>query len=137
MMLDSHPEVAIPPETHFIPAAARAWRRAAGVPAALSRALTRHWPAPPAEAMLHAITRDAHWGDFQLDPDRLASRLAEARPRVLADAHDVFYSEYARRFDKPRWGDKTPPYLDRIAEVGRAYPAAHFIHIIRDGRDVA
>lgn len=137
MMLDSHGEVAIPPETHFIPAAARRWRRTAAPLAALSRALTRHWPAEPAEATLEAMTKDAHWPDFQLDSAVLAARLADARPRTLADALDVFYAEYARRFDKPRWGDKTPPYLDRMTEVGNAYPAAHFIHIIRDGRDVA
>jgi hypothetical protein len=137
MMLDSHAELAIPPETHFIPAAARAWRWAATPPAALSRALTRRWPAAPEQAMLRAITLDSHWPDFQLDSAALTASLADARPRTLADALDVFYSEYASRFDKPRWGDKTPPYLDRMTEVGRAYPAARFIHMIRDGRDVA
>jgi hypothetical protein len=137
MMLDSHPELAIPPETHFIPSAARRWRSSSRLPASVLRAVTRRWPPEPATAMFGVITEDPHWPDFQLDPAVLRSRLDAARPQVPADGLDVFYALYAERFDKRRWGDKTPPYLDRMTDVWASYPAARFIHIIRDGRDVA
>ncbi len=41
------------------------------------------------------------------------------------------------RFGKPRYGDKTPLYGRHLAEIEKLLPEAHFIHIIRDGRDVA
>jgi hypothetical protein len=44
---------------------------------------------------------------------------------------------YASRFGKPRWGDKTPMYCRCLLEIQDQLPEAHFIHIIRDGRDVA
>ncbi len=39
--------------------------------------------------------------------------------------------------NKPRWGDKTPQYVRAIPTLAEIFPEARFIHIIRDGRDVA
>jgi hypothetical protein len=33
------------------------------------------------------------------------------------------------------WGDKSPMYTEHIDLLGRLYPQARFIHIVRDGRD--
>ncbi len=49
----------------------------------------------------------------------------------------AFYELYASKFGKPRWGDKTPPYVHRMTLIQGLLPEAHFIHIIRDGRDAA
>jgi len=46
-----------------------------------------------------------------------------------------FYQLYASRFAKPRWGDKTPSYCHHMQNIEEVLPEAHFIHIIRDGRD--
>jgi hypothetical protein len=121
MMLDSHPDVAIPPESHFIPAAARGWKGAR----------------EPLATFVDQVTADPHWPDLQLDRELIASTLAEARPADFAGALDVLYGAYAARFGKPRWGDKTPVYLDRMVEIAGWYPRARFVHIVRDGRDVA
>jgi hypothetical protein len=42
-----------------------------------------------------------------------------------------------RRQGKSRWGDKTPRYVEHIPEIARLFPDARFIHLIRDGREVA
>jgi hypothetical protein len=34
------------------------------------------------------------------------------------------------------YGDKYPPYCDQLAHLERLWPAAKFVHIVRDGRDV-
>ncbi len=34
------------------------------------------------------------------------------------------------------YGDKYPPYCDQMAHLERLWPAAKFVHIVRDGRDV-
>jgi hypothetical protein len=49
----------------------------------------------------------------------------------------AFYELYAQRFGKPRWGDKTPRYSLILASIESLLPEARFIHVIRDGRDVA
>ncbi len=38
---------------------------------------------------------------------------------------------------KVRWGDKTPYYVFHMQLLQQFYPNAQFIHLIRDGRDVA
>jgi hypothetical protein len=44
---------------------------------------------------------------------------------------------YARRFDKPRYGDKTPTYCRLMPVIEQLLPEAAFIHVIRDGRDAS
>ena len=53
-----------------------------------------------------------------------------------ADGFRAFYRLYAERSGKSRWGDKTPEYVLHISDIAETLPEAHFIHIIRDGRDV-
>lgn len=46
--------------------------------------------------------------------------------------------EYRRqRSGVNRWGVKLGRYIPRVAEFARCWPGAHFVHLIRDGRDVA
>ena len=42
-----------------------------------------------------------------------------------------------RKAGKARWAEKTPRNISRIAEIFRCFPAARFVHVLRDGRDVA
>lgn len=50
--------------------------------------------------------------------------------------HGIF-SELAKRQRKARWGEKTPMNLLHITALAKEFPNAQFIHIIRDGREVA
>ena len=44
---------------------------------------------------------------------------------------------YAAREGKTRWGDKTPAYIGHIDRLAAIWPEAHFVVLVRDGRDVA
>ena len=121
MMLDAHPELAIPPETWFLPALA---------------ALDDTDRASPSDA-LRILTGSETWADFHIAPDEIAAHLQALDPFSPAAAARCFYRVYAARFQKARWGDKTPGYLTRMDVVDRLLPEACFIHVIRDGRDVA
>ena len=120
MMLDAHPELTIPPETHFVPELIKAARAGAD-----------------AEAMLAVIKSNRTWRDFGLDAAELRKRLDLAGPGDGAGAGRAFFTAYAERQGKPRWGDKTPAYMLSVQRIGRTLPEARFIHLIRDGRDVA
>jgi hypothetical protein len=67
----------------------------------------------------------------------LAERVSGNEPFDLGESLRAFYGVYAERFGKPRWGDKTPNYVRRMSLIYGLLPEARFVHIIRDGRDLA
>ena len=121
LMLDAHPELTIPPETHFAPELIKAaGRRRAS-----------------ADGLADIVVAQRQWGDFGLDDAALRGRFAALDRVDAASALRAFYGLYAERSGKPRWGDKTPIYVERMRELSAALAEARFVHLIRDGRDVA
>jgi Sulfotransferase family len=123
LMLDAHRRLAIPPETHLVPAVIESFWRLRVTP----------------ERVLESMRSGERtgWPDSGLDETTMLARLAEVKPLNAPDAIRAFYRLYAERHGKERWGDKTPHYVTALARIGRALPEARFIHVIRDGRDVA
>jgi hypothetical protein len=119
-MLDAHPEMAIPPETHFVPELIKELRAD-----------------PTVDRALAVITAQREWADFGFTEDELRARFG-ALPEVSARAviRD-FFGAYGQRFGKSRWGDKTPKYVRSMRRIQRTIPEARFVHVIRDGRDIA
>jgi hypothetical protein len=120
LMLDAHPELTIPPETHFVPALIDAIENGA----------------TPEQAVA-TMTEVRQWGDLQIEPDEVLRRFADLGTLEPGPALRSFYEIYAERVGKPRWGDKTPIYVKNMRKIEGALPEARFIHVIRDGRDVA
>ena len=56
---------------------------------------------------------------------------------TLPEALRRLYAAYAAQDGKRRYGDKTPTAVLRMDLISAALPEARFIHIVRDGRDVA
>ena len=50
---------------------------------------------------------------------------------------DTIFGQLAAQMGYARWGDKTPEYAHHLPLLHDLYPEASFIHVIRDGRDVA
>jgi Sulfotransferase family len=122
LMLDAHSLMAIPPETHFIPKLIR---------------LVEHSKGNPRDAVVELVTKHRRWPDFELEPAAFEARLDAAPQLDAATVVRSFYEAYAEAQGKPRWGEKTPQYLRMMGRIARTLPEAHFVHIIRDGRDVA
>ena len=130
LMLDAHPRLAIPPESHFLPDLRALQQR----PDLKGK---EHGDARR-EEFLRVVTGSPFWKDFQLDETALRAAVTHAKKTFnVADGARRVYELYARARGKARWGDKTPPYVWRLKEVYALLPEAHFVHLIRDGRDVA
>jgi len=72
---------------------------------------------------------------WNLDRAELRAELRRS-PNVVRFA-ETFFRAHAEREGKPRWGDKTPRNVAVLPWLLHAFPNAHVVHIIRDGRDVA
>lgn len=126
MMLDSHPELAIPPETHFVPALFKAMQDAKNA-----------GPRMTPEEVTDFLVEHRRWGDFGLDAEELCERIRSQKRINHKFVLRAFYGLYAEKQGKTRYGDKTPGYVKQMGMVQRSLPEARFIHLIRDGRDVA
>jgi hypothetical protein len=74
--------------------------------------------------------------EWRLD-DRIRSSIREAGPRDLSHAVRLVYAVYSEADEKERYGDKTPGHAKHMAALAELLPEARFVHIVRDGRDVA
>ena len=93
-------------------------------------------PDGPAELATALQALDT-WPDLRIGLDELAELLAAVRPWSTAGGLRAIYGAYAERHGKPRWGDKTPAHVDYMDWLAGVFPEARFVHLIRDGRDVA
>lgn len=118
VMLDRNPALAVPDESYFVPQLARRHRRAVQPRAFLDD--------------LRRLPTLVEWG---LSPDVVAPRLRPGMATGAAIA--AVFEAYAAERGKPRWGDKTPLYMQHLPLLERLFPDALFVHLIRDGRDAA
>ncbi|HEY9422755.1 MAG TPA: sulfotransferase, partial [Thermoanaerobaculia bacterium] len=119
LMLDAHPELALPPETGFL------------LPFFASG------QQPTREEFLRQVTGFHTFADAGLSADRFGRELSRLPWFSLARGVRLFYGLYAERHGKRRWGDKTPVYGQHLPAIRGVLPEARFLHLIRDGRDVA
>jgi hypothetical protein len=116
-MLDSHRELSVPPESYFlIPLMKEPYSQ---------------------DAFLSLLAQHRRFVRWRLPIEDVAKGLRNAKADDLAAAVCVLYKTYAASCGKTRWGDKTPGYVRHIRGLAGLLPEAHFVHIIRDGRDVA
>ena len=124
-MFDSHPDMAVVYESFFASRLLRHRRRYEG----------------PGAFNLDRFTSDltGHFGfrKLGLSPAEVGERLSEETPATTADALRTVYATYAGRQGKSRYGDKTPMYVNVVPVLAGALPEARFVHIVRDGRNVA
>jgi len=118
VMLDRHSQLAIPDESYFVPQLAE--RHRSPVDAARFLDDLRRLPTLPA---------------WDLSAEAVRPRLRDGM--ALGEAIAAVYEAYAALHGKPRWGDKTPMYMQYLGLLRRLFPTARFVHLIRDGRDVA
>jgi hypothetical protein len=120
LQLDAHPQLAIPPETGFGQLAARFE----------SSGATR-------DELLDALTALPTWQELGVERERLVGVFEDVPRWSVGAGLRAYYRTYAAAQGKSRYGDETPEHAGCMGVLERALPEARFIHVIRDGRDVA
>jgi hypothetical protein len=126
-MLSSHSMVAIPPEGPFLVQLHREFGS------------TSQFDEPTVEAFVRRFQEIEKCREWGLDSVHLRRAILCSRPQRYADVVDAVYREYIceKQPHKVLWGDKNPGYISQIPLISQLLPQARFIHIVRDGRDVA
>jgi hypothetical protein len=126
LMLDAHPELAIPGETHFL---MTLWAR---------RSRYRTDGRLDAEALVRDAMQSHQFRYWNIAEESVLRRVRalDGRP-TFAAAIEALYMGYADEHGKRRWGDKTPQYVRSIPQLSEIFEGSRFVHMIRDGRDVA
>jgi hypothetical protein len=99
-------------------------------------AMVRHLYRPNNfEPVLHAI--EAYPQFNGIDIDGLREDIRAHNAVHFADLTALLHRRVAAFHGKSRWGDKTPAYTRHVLSLAMMFPAARFIHVVRDPRAVA
>lgn len=121
-MLDAHPLVALPNESHFV---MKAYSALAG--AGRTSDINLAW-----QTIRHH--RDfVGWG---LGEEPVLSLMAKHPPASYADLIRVIFAAYTHSAGKPFSADKTPLNALSFRLYGQMFPTSHFLHLVRDPRAV-
>jgi hypothetical protein len=124
-MLDAHPDLAMAPESHFIPGLIQEEDRY------LSSGVLDH------RTLVSNLGNVEEFKRLDLDIGRLVQELDRRPVPSMADFVRFIFRSYASKHGKRRYGDKTPRYVLHLPLIADAFPEARFVHLIRDGRDIA
>lgn len=91
---------------------------------------------PESTIFLRRITEPGEINDRFGFPPGYVEEL-QRRSGSQAEFIDFFQQAWLARCAKPVWAEKTPWNVLRLDFLWRHFPGARFIHVIRDGRDVA
>lgn len=130
-ILNQHPEICIPPESH----------------GALANVVKDYYRKAPqawsqlVELVEHEFTRHKNLSYWGLDIKTWRKQALATKPgeRSLRKLVDLFYEQYRDRV-KPQaklLGDKTPFNTLRLKWIKRLYPKAYYVYLLRDPRAVA
>ena len=124
LMLNAHSRLCVPFESRFIPD----FHRRLAAFGDLSKLDNQR-------ALLDAIAEDAFVRKGRLIPDKDA--VLAHKPQDYAQLVHGIFAALAESEGKARWGDKTPSYVLDMDTLWTLFPGCRFIHLVRDGRDVA
>ena len=123
-IVGAHPQIAIAPEAHWIPL----WFEQ-------RRGLT-----PDGHVsceLIPELLAHAKFALFRLGHEELSSVLRTSEPISYAAFVTGLFDLYGMARGKELVGNKTPDSVRRIGTLHALWPEARFVHLIRDGRDVA
>ena len=130
LMLDNHPDMAVPQETNFV--RPLWWRRVqfGDLRDAANRRRVAEWI---------FTDRDCRGGRLrggEVSRKEAIARVADAPPTV-GGIVQACLELYAQTHAKPRWGDKRPAYSGFIPALFAMFPHAQYVNVVRDPRSAS
>jgi hypothetical protein len=122
-MVNAHPQIAITPETHWVP---RLFKKRSG--------LTAEGLVTP-ELISHLLELPK-FTRLGIGREELLKLIGNGQPVSYPRFVTGVFDLYGKRQGKALVGDKTPGYVRTVRILHALWPAARFVHLIRDGRDV-
>jgi hypothetical protein len=119
IILNRHPHLAVPPESRFI---TELWQGDTQVHTSF---------------FLDRLAAHSRFAAWDLPIQAVGEELGYQPSVGYREAISAAYRAYARSRGKERWGDKTPRYVEHIPFLAGLFPSSRFVHLVRDGRDVA
>jgi hypothetical protein len=123
-MVDAHPEVAVVHETHWIP---RWFEKRKGITA-------EGYITPE---LVENVIADRRFPNLKVAPEEVAGLVRDGVPMPYSRFVSALFDLHASGQGKRLAGDKTPAYVRNLPTLHSLWPEAKFVHLIRDGRDVA
>jgi hypothetical protein len=124
-MLNAHPDVCFPPETHFFRLYVQNHKFEKLIRQDSAITLSEH------------LKSDTYLRRLKFDIDDLFQRFRVNEQVLSADRfYLMLLSKYAQRQKKKIVGDKDPRNIEFVSDLHRYFPNASIIHTIRDPRDV-
>lgn len=131
-LLRSHPDLVVPNETHWIPILHETFGFEP-VPCRQIEEIVRSLCTGRGVSILDRICREEG-----LDSQSFFTEIAHGDDLLTwHEYHNRFGTLLKRKQAALHWGDKTPDYGFCIDTIAEAWPDARFVHLVRDGRDVA
>jgi hypothetical protein len=128
-MLNSHPELVVANDTHFIP------RSLEIVDPKLIDTVFQEGDIPLTESVVRSAR---HYHRLcRLGLSESCTRQAATRASTYRQFVSDLYVQLASLYDKPLAGEKTPDYVRWLPFLHALFPWSKSIHIVRDGRDTA
>jgi hypothetical protein len=126
-MFNAHPDMAVPDEVAFMLRYSRP-----------HRAVEYGWPRRfDAARCADLIVADSSFRRWALTEEEARDALRDPPPVSFPAAIRLLYGRVAALAGKTRYADKTPMHVLHLRRLGRLFPEARFVHVLRDGRDVA
>jgi hypothetical protein len=123
-LVDAHPAIAVTRETHWI----TKWLD-------LGNGMSSGGTATP--EILENLLRNKRFARMPIARRDLDALFHPNGDLPYSTFVTCVFDLYGRAFGKQLVGDKTPAYVRRIATLHTLWPRTRFVHVIRDGRDVA
>lgn len=123
-ILNAHPQIAVLPETHWL----RTFFHA-------RIGMTNDGYVD--DEMILQLASHPRFHILQMEHLEISALLSTHKPIRFAEFVSLLFDHYGEKCGKQFVGDKTPGYIRDMLLFHRLWPQARFVHLIRDGRNVA
>ena len=123
-MLNAHPQISVPPESHFF--------RKYVVPE-----FRKQIPKKSFDDIADTLKKDFHLARLKVDLNALLKNFTVKNDAFFfRDLFSKTLKVYSEKMGKKIVGEKDPSYTHLLREIFSIYPNTRIIHLIRDPRDV-